>query len=151
MLNFTTLCYLEQGDKYLMLFRNKREADINQGKWLGVGGHSLENESKEACLLREVYEETGLRLKTYELRATLHFIMDEEEELCYLFTSKEFEGTMSLCDEGELAWVPKEEILKLPLWEGDYLFLNRLLKDAPYFEMTLYYENGRLKNSLVEE
>ncbi len=151
MLNFTTLCYIEQDDKYLMLFRNKREADINQGKWIGVGGHSLEHETKEECLLREVYEETGLRLKEYTLRATLHFLMGEEEELCYLFSSNQFEGTLSECDEGDLVWIPKENILKLSLWEGDYLFLNRLLNKEAYFEMTLKYENDKLIEYFVKE
>ena len=35
----TTLCYIEQDGKYLMLYRNKKKNDINEGKWIGVGGH----------------------------------------------------------------------------------------------------------------
>ena len=35
----TTLCYIEDGDKYLMLNRNTGEEDSNAGKWLGIGGH----------------------------------------------------------------------------------------------------------------
>ena len=43
--NMTTLCYLQQGDCWLMLHRVKKKNDINHDKWLGVGGHFEEGES----------------------------------------------------------------------------------------------------------
>ena len=52
----TTLCYIEKDDSYLMLHRIKKKQDVNEGKWIGVGGHFEENESPENCLLR-VYRE----------------------------------------------------------------------------------------------
>mgnify|MGYP000052534612 FL=1 len=51
----TTLCYIEQDGKYLMLHRTKKKQDINGGKWIGVGGHLEEGESPEDCLVREVW------------------------------------------------------------------------------------------------
>ena len=54
MTNMTTLCYIEQEGKYLMLHRIAKENDINKDKWIGVGGHFEENESPEECLLREL-------------------------------------------------------------------------------------------------
>ncbi|MDE7162441.1 MAG: NUDIX domain-containing protein, partial [Anaeroplasmataceae bacterium] len=65
MLKYTTLCYIEDEGKYLMLYRNKKKQDVNQGKWIGVGGHKEDGETIEECLLREVYEETGLKLLSY--------------------------------------------------------------------------------------
>ena len=62
-LKFTTLCYIEKNDKYLMLYRNKKENDLNEGKWIGVGGKFEEKESPEECLIREVKEETGLSIR----------------------------------------------------------------------------------------
>ena len=55
--NLTTLCYLEQNGKYLMLHRTKKEYDINKDKWLGIGGHFENSESPEECLQREMLEE----------------------------------------------------------------------------------------------
>ena len=55
--NITTLCYMEKEDSYLMLHRIKKKDDMNQDKWLGVGGHLEDGESPEECLLREVREE----------------------------------------------------------------------------------------------
>ena len=59
----TTLCYIEKDGKYLMLHRVKKHNDINEGKWIGVGGHAENQETPEECLVREVKEETGLNIK----------------------------------------------------------------------------------------
>ena len=56
----STLCYIEQDNKYLMLHRVVKKNDVNKDKWIGVGGHFEADESPEECLLREVKEETGL-------------------------------------------------------------------------------------------
>ena len=61
-MNFTTLCYIEKENQYLMLHRVSKKKDGNKDKWIGVGGHFEEGESPEDCLLREVREETGLEL-----------------------------------------------------------------------------------------
>ena len=53
----TTLCYLEQDGKWLMLHRVTKKNDMNHDKWIGVGGKFERFESPEDCLLREVREE----------------------------------------------------------------------------------------------
>lgn len=128
-----------------MLYRNKKKKDVNQGKWIGVGGHKEDNETIEECLLREVYEETGLRLLKYELCGKLHFYIDDLYEISYVYKSSVFEGNLIDCDEGRLEWIPKDEILNLTLWEGDRLFLNKLLSNEEYFEMKLVYQKDILK------
>lgn len=144
MLKYTTLCYIEQDGKYLMLYRNKRKEDVNAGKWIGIGGHLEEGETPEECLLREALEETGLKLKEFKLRGKLHFYMDDIFEISYLYTCNSFEGELIECDEGELQWISKNRILELPLWKGDYLFLNKLLEEEDFFEMKLVYKNDEL-------
>ena len=56
----TTLCYLEKDGAYLMLHRVKKKNDVNEGKWVGVGGHFEEGESPYDCAVREIFEETGI-------------------------------------------------------------------------------------------
>ena len=141
----TTLCYIEKDGQYLMLLRNKKEKDFNKNKWIGVGGKFEEAESPEECLLREVKEETGLTLLDYRLRGVITFVSDEFPcEYMYLFTADRFEGELTTCDEGELRWISKEEVLHLNLWEGDRAFLKLLAEDRPFFTMKLSYKGYEL-------
>ena len=141
----TTLCYIEKDNQYLMLLRNKKKQDLNEGKWIGVGGKFEDDETPEECLLREVREETGLTLTSYRYRAVITFISDEwGTEYMHLFTADGFEGDLIDCDEGELRWIPKDEILDLSLWEGDRAFLQLLQEDTPFFTMKLVYQGDRL-------
>ena len=144
-MQLTTLCYIEREEKYLMMHRVKKKADINQGKWIGVGGHFEKAESPEECLIREVYEETGLKLKQYTFRGIITFVTDVQptEYMC-LYTANAFEGTPRQCDEGDLAWIRKQEIMDLNLWEGDKIFLKLLIENAPFFSLKLCYHGDIL-------
>ena len=144
MLN-TTLCYIERGDEYLMLHRVKKENDINRDKWIGLGGKFKEDESPEECLLREVYEESGLRLTSWRYRGIVTFVNTKcSSEFMHLFTADAFEGTVGPCDEGELEWIKKSELMKLTLWEGDKIFLRLLETDEPFFSLKLSYDGDEL-------
>ncbi len=141
----TTLCYIEKNDCYLMLHRISKKVDINKDKWIGVGGKFEDKESPEECLLREVKEETGLTLTSYRLRGIVTFVSDRwVTEYMFLYTADDFTGKMSPCDEGTLEWVPKKELSRLNLWEGDKIFLKLLAEDAPFFSLKLSYEGDDL-------
>ena len=141
----TTLCYIEKDDSYLMLHRVSKKNDVNKDKWIGVGGKFEDKESPEECLLREVKEETGLTLTSYRLRGIVTFVSDRwVTEYMFLYTADGFEGEMSACDEGELEWVPKSELSRLNLWEGDKIFLKLLAEDATFFSLKLSYEGDTL-------
>ena len=141
----TTLCYIEKDNCYLMLHRVSKKVDINKDKWIGVGGKFEDKESPEEGLLREVKEETGLTLTSYRLRGIVTFVSDRwVTEYMFLYTADGFEGEMSACDEGELEWVPKSELSRLNLWEGDKIFLKLLAEDATFFSLKLSYEGDTL-------
>ena len=119
----STLIYVERGDEYLMLHRTKKENDLNRDKWIGIGGKFEENESPEDCMLREAREETGLTLTSWRYRGIVTFLSDRwETEYMHLFTADGYSGTLRQCDEGDLAWIKKSELLKLK-YEGDTLVL----------------------------
>lgn len=141
----TTHCYLETEDAYLMLHRVSKKNDVNKDKWIGVGGHFEEGESPEDCLLREVYEETGLTLTSWRFRGIVTFTQEGygTEYMC-MYTADGFTGTMKECDEGILEWVPKKELLALNLWEGDKIFIKLLLEEAPFFSLKLSYKGDEL-------
>ena len=144
----TTLCYIIKDGCYLMMHRVKKEQDINKDKWIGVGGHFENGESPDECLLREVKEETGLTLLDYKARGIITFLYGEDvTEYMHLYTADAFEGELSECDEGELVWVPIPEVLNLPIWEGDRIFLKLLDEREDFFSLKLKYD----KNDVLTE
>lgn len=144
----TTLCYIEKDGCYLMMLRNKKKNDPSSGKWIGVGGKLEPGESADECAVREAYEETGLKLNKPIYRGVVHFNSDiwESEEM-YLYTADDFEGELTAdCDEGDLRWVPKQDLFDLNLWDGDRIFLKKLIDGDMGIELTFYYDaDGRLK------
>ena len=147
----TTLCYSERDDAYLMLHRNKKQNDLNHDKWVGIGGKFEEGESPEECLLREVREETGLTLTHWRYRGIVTFVSDIwESELMHLFTADHFYGTPGVCDEGTLAWIPKQQIDTLPIWEGDRIFFSLLRREYPFFSLKLVYCGDTLVSAMLD-
>ena len=143
--NMTTLCYLEREQQYLMLHRVKKEKDINQDKWVGVGGHFEKDETPEECLCREVREETGLTLHSWKFRGIITFISNEfGTEYMFLYTSKDFTGDLIECDEGTLEWIDKSRVYDLPIWEGDKVFFRLLEESEEFFSLKLRYEGDVL-------
>ena len=147
----TTLCYIEKNDSYLMLHRVSKKNDVNKDKWIGVGGHFENRESPEECLLREVYEETGLRLTSYRYRGIVTFVFEDEPAECMsLYTADGFEGDMITCDEGTLEWVKKSELERLNLWEGDKIFFKLLKEEHPFFSLKLKYRGDVLTEAVLD-
>ncbi len=141
----STLCYLEKDGQYLMLLRNKKKNDVNEGKWIAPGGKAEPGESPEECVLREVCEETGLTVGRLNIRGILTFSSEGwEDEYIFVFTATEFSGEIIECNEGELKWIDKKDILSLNLWEGDRIFLKMLIEDAPFFSLKLSYKGDEL-------
>ena len=135
-----------------MLHRVKKKVDINKGKWIGVGGKFEEGESPDECLCREVLEETGLTLTEFQFRGVVTFLCSDSssDQFMYLFTATGWTGELNPeCNEGNLAWVAKEKVTQLPIWEGDSIFLNLLARDAPPFLLTLDYRSESGGDQLV--
>lgn len=146
----TTLGYIETRESYLMLHRVKKEQDVNEGKWIGIGGKFEYGESPEECMIREAKEETGLAVTSMKFRGILTFICDKQDpEYICLYTIDCFSGQLKECDEGELLWVPKDEIFGLNLWEGDRIFFDLLQKDVPFFSLKLCYEGDQLLKAVL--
>ncbi|MBP5677796.1 MAG: 8-oxo-dGTP diphosphatase [Bacteroidales bacterium] len=147
----TTLCYIDNGESYLMLHRVKKENDASHSKWIGVGGKCEADESPDECMLREVKEETGLEITRWHYRGIVTFISNTwPNEYMHLFTASDWHGEpdMTIDDEGTLAWIPKSDLMGLNLWEGDKIFLRLLLDESqPFFSLKLVYENDEMTSA----
>ena len=144
-MRLTSLCYIEKDGKYLILHRTKKDHDENHDKWIGVGGKFELGESPEECALREVKEETGLTMTAFRLRGLITFVSDEwGTEYMHLFTCTAYEGTLTDCNEGELVWLPKAELLTKKMWAGDRIFLRALDERQDFFTLKLVYRGEEL-------
>ena len=151
-MRLTTLCYIERDQCWLMMHRVKKEEDENAGKWIGIGGHLEENESPEECIRREALEETGMNLTGLKLRGIITFILpDWGNELTFLYTAQTDTTELNECSEGVLKWIPIKNVMDLPLWEGDRIFLPLLQTREDVFSLKLNYEpGGRLSSWTIE-
>lgn len=126
-MKLATLVYVKDNGKTLMIHRVKKERDIHEGKWNGLGGKLEPGESPEACAIREVREESGLEIKNLRYGGLLVFAgFKGENWYVWVYTTNEFDGELIDSNEGRLAWITDGEVRDLPLWPSDLLFLDWL-------------------------
>lgn len=109
-------------------------------------------ETPDECAIREVFEETGLVVDRPEMRGVLTFpaFDGEEDWYVFVFTALEFSGTLrETCPEGELHWVDDVTISKLPLWEGDRIFMKWLESKKFFSGKFIYSTDGFRDHSVV--
>ena len=140
----TTMIYLKRDNSYLLLLRNKKKNDINEGKWIGVGGHVEKGETIDECAIREVKEETGYDVHSLKCAGEVLFIDENLKMMMYIYEITDFSGTMIECNEGDLKWIPIKDIYDYPMWEGDKAFLPKLINHEPYFKVVLTYSQNKL-------
>jgi len=49
-----------------------------------------------------------------------------------------------------LEWVPYDQVLSKPTWEGDHTFVEWLLEDKPFFSAMFRYDGDRLLETHVD-
>lgn len=138
LVTITNMCMIYDGDRVLIQDRNDPE-------WPGVtfpGGHVEKGESFTDSVIREVFEETGLRIASPRLCGIKDWTNDDGSRyMVLLYKTNQFEGTVSSSDEGTVRWVTIDEMLTLPLADGMetqlQIFLNEELSEDFY-----YIENG---------
>ena len=149
-MKLATLCYLRKDGHTLMLHRVKKENDIHEGKWNGLGGKFEPGETPEECARREIFEESGLTANDLTLKGILTFPLfaRNEDWYAFVFVVTDFDGELIDSPEGNLAWVPNQQLVDLNLWEGDYIFLP-WLERPEFFSAKFVYCDGKFVNHQV--
>jgi len=144
-MKLATLCYLRMDGKTLMIHRIKKENDMHQGKWNGLGGKLNSGESPEDCVIREVREESGLIISDPLLKGFLTFprFANDEDWYTFVFVARKIEGQLIESEEGVLEWIDDDLLLNLDLWEGDLIFLPWLERPG-IFSGKFIYQDGKL-------
>jgi 8-oxo-dGTP diphosphatase len=143
----TTGVYLLKDNKMLFLVRNKKNDKMHQqGMYLPIGGHVELGEGVEEAAIREVKEESGIKIQTVDLRGIIYLRSQNTEEydnIIFLFTSKDFSGEPKPGREGKFEWVSIDEFKKINLYEGDKIFLKLLMKHD-FFVIDFLYKGFNL-------
>jgi 8-oxo-dGTP diphosphatase len=144
-MKLATLCYVRRAGQTLMIHRIKKENDMHQGKWNGLGGKLEPGETPEECAIREIREEAGLVARNPLLKGFLTFpgFANDEDWYAFVFVVHEFEGELAESPEGILQWIDDDKLLQLNLWEGDLIFLPWLEREG-FFSGKFVYEDNRL-------
>lgn len=145
-----TLGYIlsADGKKTLLVHRNKRSDDQHFGKYNGLGGKMLPDEDIYQCLVREIREEADIECEKAVLRGTINwtgFGPHGEDWLGFIYRVERFTGVpRSSNEEGDLVWVDIDDLLTLPMWEGDRFFLPLVFDNDPrVFHGVMPYDNAR--------
>lgn len=146
-MKLATLCYVKDNANgtTLMLHRVKKQNDMHEGKWNGLGGKFELGESPEECVIREVKEECGLTIVNPKLKGFITFPAFDgiEDWYVFLFTAEEFSGTLISSPEGKLEWIKSEDVPNLNLWDGDKLFIE-WMNSNKIFSAKFNYNDGKL-------
>lgn len=145
----STCVYIVRDGKWLMLYRNAKKNDVNHGKWIGIGGKKEKHESFEECARREVKEETGFTVSSLRYEGEVYFYQNGEwTEYIRVYIVHDFSGTEIPCNEGLLSWIEEKKVASLALWEGDRVFLKRMMENERIpFSLSFYYDSC---NNLVK-
>ncbi|MGN4128230.1 NUDIX hydrolase [Lysinibacillus sphaericus] len=143
-----TICFIKKGEKILLLNRDFPEW---MGVWNGVGGKIEEDETPLVCALREIREETNIKIEsvTYKgkvtwtegsnyLGAMYAFIAELPESYPY--------NTPIKVDEGILDWKDISWILhpnNLGIADLKY-YLPIMLNESVNYEYTFTYKENKL-------
>jgi 8-oxo-dGTP diphosphatase len=145
-----TLAYVlsPEGDKVLLIHRNRRPDDPHYGKYNGLGGKLHADEDVVAGVRREAREEANLECETLLLRGTISwpgFGKGGEDWFGFIFRVDRWTGMPRMGNsEGSLEWIKLDQLMNLPLWEGDRYFLPLVFeKTDQQFHGVMPYRDGR--------
>jgi 8-oxo-dGTP diphosphatase len=143
----TTICYLinKKGE---VLLQNKARG-FGQGKWNGPGGKVDPGETPEEAIIREVEEETGIKINKLIKRGEHEFIFPHDLSInnyTYIYISDNFEGEPENKGEGELRWYALDDIPLEKMWDDDRYWLKDAL-NGRQVDMRFYFN----KDNKVEK
>ena len=135
----TNMCMVFDGSKVLV--QDKKDEDYS-----GItfpGGHVEKGESFTDAVIREVFEETGLKISSPKLCGIKDWMREDGTRYMVLFyKTDKFEGTVTSSDEGEVYWIELEEMKQKKLAYGMDKMLEVFL-DENISEYFFYKENGK--------
>ena len=140
----TNMCMIYDGSKVLV----QEKVDDDYSGITFPGGHVEKGESLTDAVIREVFEETGLKISSPVLCGIKDWSNDDGSRYMVLFyKTNKFEGKLSSSEEGEVRWMELEEMKKGQLADRMDKVLEVFLDDE-ISEYWFYKENGKWREEL---
>lgn len=142
-----TVCYLKKDDKVLMLKFNKKWGQV----YAPPGGKFETGESPLDCIIREYYEETGLKLVNPRLQG-MSYWKDTSEGIIFVFVAEDFEGELkNISDEGYSEWIDVKELSNIKQFPQNEIFMPYLFKDKLFEGKFLLDDKCNVLNYKIRE
>ena len=138
-----TICEIIKNGR--LLLQRKTEGRFGEGKWNGPGGKIKPGETPSEGVIREVKEETGLKILNPVLLGKIDFYFGKKPQpdwITYIFRVTDFTGEIIPNDEGELNWFDIKDIPYEDMWEDDIHWLPHLLEGKKIMGTFWFDERG---------
>jgi 8-oxo-dGTP pyrophosphatase MutT (NUDIX family) len=133
-----TLVFLLKGNPISEVLLGHKKIGFGQGKYTGFGGKIKRGEGIAEAALRELAEETGVRVpipETLEFRAILEFRFPRKrawEQRVFVFCTYHWEGSPSESSEMIPQWFAVEEIPYHQMWDDARHWLPLILSGEKF-------------------
>lgn len=132
MATYATVCHIIRGRKLLLKLAN---GGVSAGKWNGPGGKIEAGETPAQGVVREVMEETSLRIADPVYHGKILFRMNGgggPEYVVHAFSAWKFSGRARSSAEGRVRWFGLESIPYAKMWDDDRYWLPLLLNGVSF-------------------
>ena len=141
----TNMCMVYD-DKGNVLVQDK--IDENWGGLTFPGGHVEKGESFVDSVIREVYEETGLKIENPRICGTKDWPREDGSRYIVVFyKTNKFSGTLKSSDEGEVKWMPLEQMKKEKM-ASDMDDMRKVFLQDDISEFHYVVEDGEWRHEL---
>lgn len=137
-----TLCYCIRGNEVLLGMKKVR---FGAGKWNGFGGKVAQGETVRAAAVREMEEESGVRIveEALEEIADIEFFFGEKPMFHgYVFRTHTWEGEPHESEEMRPQWFPLGALPWEDMWDSDKQWLSEALAGQHIKAMCRFDEQG---------
>lgn len=133
------MCMIYDGNKVLV----QEKTDDDYSGITFPGGHVEKGESFTDAVIREIFEETGLKIFSPQLCGIKDWTKKDGSRYMVLFyKTDKFEGELTSSEEGAVYWLTLEEMKHVRLADG----MDKMLKvflDENISEYFFRKENGK--------
>ncbi len=146
-----TLCLVKNNDQILLGLKKR---GFGEGRWNGFGGKLEQGESIEDAAIREMFEESNIKLLSLEKIGQLDFeFYDNLGNILevHLFVSEDFEGDPVETEEMLPKWFHISEIPLNEMWPDDRYWFPLFLENKKFKGRFLFGENDVILEKELEE